>query len=363
MDERLYYLGFSAFSGVGPVKFGLLLNKFKTAKLAWSASEKNLLEVLGQAVGKQFLEFRQKFSPEQYEKILLNNKIWFVTLEDKEYPDLLKQTARTAFVLYGKGDKRRLDDENKLAIVGSRKITNYGRDVTQLFASFLADSGFTIVSGLAMGVDSVAHRATVEHHGKTIAVLGCGVDCCFPTVNQSLYNSILTSGGCIISELPLSHPPSKGSFPSRNRIIAGMSLGTLVTEGAEDSGSLITAEYALKFNRKVFAVPGPINSNLSKGPYKLIRKGASLVSEPSEILKELNVRSEQRSKNHESGIKQKVTKNEQEVLELLENEGMEFDEIVRRLKKDSSTVGSLLTLMEIKGMIKNTNGATFSLPN
>ena len=149
-------------------------------------------------------------------------------------------------------------------------------------------AGFTIVSGLAIGVDAVSHKAALDNGGKTIAVLGCGVDCCNPTTNRNLYSQIIKNG-CVVSEVPLSKSPSRGLFPARNRIITGLSLGVLVTEGGEDSGSLITADYALSFSRRVFAVPGPITSNLSKGPFNLISKGAKLATSAEDILKEFKI--------------------------------------------------------------------------
>src|SRR5258708_40162541 len=154
-----------------------------------------------------------------------------------------------------------------MAVVGNRKITNYGREVTEIFSSELSNSGFTIVSGLALGVDARAHQSAIDSKGKTIAVLGCGVDCVTPLENESLYNSIVKGAGCVVSEYPLGHPPTLGSFPSRNRIIAGLSLGFLVTEGAEDSGALITAAYALKFKLPLFTFPVPTTSTLPISPF------------------------------------------------------------------------------------------------
>lgn len=228
-----------------------------------------------------------------------------------------------------------------------------------MFVRELVSSGFTIVSGLAIGVDAVAHQSSLESGGKTIAVLGCGVDCCTPAENRALYNSIVEGGGVIVSELPLGHPPTKGSFPSRNRIIAGLSLGVLVTEGAEDSGSLITADYALKFNRKVFAVPGPITSSLSKGPYGLIRKGAKLVTNVEDILNELSIKSSKSIK----GTKRAKgdTAEETKILNLLEGEPLHFDEIARKTGFESSKLGSILSIMEMKGMIKSLENGLFGV--
>ncbi len=421
-QERNYYLAFSAFPGVGPTKFKVLLSNFGSAKKSWEALGKDLEKILGKALTPKFEDFRSKFSIEGYTKALEKKGVSFLILKDSEYPQLLKDIKNPPFVLYVKcqdmalrspfqfdsssdasappvasGDlgvrpaKQGLmktspnekspraisnssftSEQSSIAVVGTRKITNYGREVTEILVAELVNAGFTIVSGLAMGVDAVAHKTAIDCNGKTIAVLGSGVDFCTPPVNQPLYNSIVSSGGAIVSEFPLSQPPTKGSFPSRNRIIAGLSLAVLVTEGAEDSGALITADYAFKNNRKVFAVPGPITSSLSKGPYKLIEKGAKLVTSAKDILNELkfqvpNNKSQINSKSIpiKSGSKiqniKTENKEEQRILEILENEPLHFDAIARILKLDPSKVGSILSIMEVKGMVRSLENGLFSI--
>jgi DNA processing protein len=201
----------------------------------------------------KFEAFRKGFELEKYEESLHKRKMNYISLIDKEYPAKLKQIKNPPIILYSKG-KVDLNSEHKfLAIVGTRRLTSYGKSITELFSGKLAEQGLVIVSGLAIGVDSVAHSACLDSEGTTIAVLGNGVDICFPRENQKIYDRILEKGGMIISELPPGEPPSVGSFPSRNRIVAGISDGILVTEGAQDSGSLITANFGLDFKRKVFA--------------------------------------------------------------------------------------------------------------
>lgn len=389
MKERKYWLGLSVFPGIGPVTFKKLYTHFGSAKVIWHADVKEIAESgLSEKLIQKFTQFRGTFSILEYERELQRKKVKYITQTDAEYPVLLKQIKNPPIVLYVKKDSAQVAHENFLvrqrvgsstinpnrslanahsenfvtsprciAVVGTRRITEYGKEVTQQFTQELVEHGFTIISGLAYGVDAVAHETTLQNNGKTIAVLGCGVDCCTPRENQQLYNSIVKTGGAIISELPLQHPPTKGSFPSRNRIVAGMSLGVVVTEGAEDSGALITADYAFKFGRKVFAVPGPITSNLSKGPYKLIKKGAKLVTSAQDIISELGITSST-SITGSTGRKIKVgTKEEEMILRLLENEALTFDEIVRRSKINSAKIGSLLSIMEIKGFIKSTGGS------
>lgn len=365
MEERNYWLPFSVFPGVGPAKFGLLFKHFGSAKNAWEATKSDLVKLLGEKLTEKFEDFRGKFSIAEYSKELKKKNVWFLILTDKDYPKDLLRISNPPFVLYGRGNKeilKQVQDDNKtVAVVGARRTTQYGREVTKLLTTDLVLNGFTIVSGLALGVDAISHMTALENNGKTIAVLGCGVDCCTPFENRKLYDRILQGQGVIISELPLGESPSRGSFPARNRIIAGLSLGVLVTEGAGDSGSLITAEFARKFNRKIFAVPGPITSSMSKGPYRLISRGAKLVTTAQDIINELGISNRSRIKNQELRIKKGDTEEENAILDLLQNETVHFDEIVKRSKFSSSKLGSLLSMMEIKGLIKSLDGGMFSI--
>ncbi len=356
MEEKDYCLAFSLAPGIGPKTFNLLFRNFDSAKSAWNAPELEVVSILKPALTSKFLKFRKEFNFEKYKKQLVAQKISFVSIQDKNYPELLKQIPNPPIVLYAKGNLDLLSRENKIAIVGTRKITNYGRQITEMFAGELAKSGLVIVSGMALGVDGVAHESTIESSGKTIAVLGNGVDLPYPYENQKLYEEILDSDGLIISEYPPGMPPSVGSFPARNRIVAGLSVGILVTEGASDSGSLITANFGLDYNRKVFAVPGPITSPLSKAPLDLISKGARLVTSTSDILKEFDIKS-----SNEKKIVKGETKEENLIIKILENESMGFDEIARITKIDSSKLGGILSMMEIKGIIKTLGSGLFSL--
>lgn len=391
-DERMYWLGFSVFPGIGPVKFQLLLSHFSSAKDAWEAPIRDKQEAIGSKLTEKFEKFRQTFSLEEYAEKLKKKNVGIVTVVDAEYPERLKQIKNPPFVLYVKGNKRLLNlslrhsresgnleaqrrsrisirdknvdpwvatrDDNSskyIAVVGTRKITSYGETVTKLFTESLVASGCVIVSGLALGVDAVAHRTTIENKGKTIAVLGCGVDCCNPGNNQGIYNSIIQSGGTIVSEFPLSQEPTIGSFPSRNRIIAGLSDATLVTEGAEDSGALITADVALKIGRKAFAIPGPITSTLSKGPFKLLRNGGILVTTPEEVIEELGIKSHESRKN--SNKKQVTGDNEEEqrIIDLLQQGTLQIDELIKRTGIASAKISAIISIMEIKGMIQRTD--------
>lgn len=291
MLEKAYYLPFSVFPGIGPKRFGELLTFFHTAKAIWEASESDLAQIIGKTLAKQFAVFKQTFSLDSYLEELEKAHVWFMTPEEGNYPSLLQEVPNRPFVLYGRGDKEVLHLRPAVGVVGTRKVSNYGKQVTQQFTSELVQADCIIISGLAMGVDALAHQTTIEYHGKTVAVLGCGVDMCYPSSNQRIYQQIIASGGAIVSEYPLHMPPSVGSFPSRNRIIAGLSEVLLVTEGAADSGALITAKDTFGLNRTVFAIPGQITSSLSKGTNLLIRQGAKVALEAKDILDTLGVRS------------------------------------------------------------------------
>lgn len=352
-EERLYWLGFSAFPGIGPLRFKLLLDYFGSAKAIWQAPKAELLKIgLGEILSEKFDQFRREFGLSRYAKKVEDLDVDILTIKDKEYPPLLKEIPDAPFLLYVKGMRDSEVFSPTIAMVGTRRATNYGKEATRRFVEGLVAAGITIVSGLALGIDGVAHQATIEAGGKTIAVLGCGVDCCNPRSNQWLYDRIVKDSGMVVSEFPLSRQASKGLFPARNRIISGLSLGVIVIEGAHDSGSLITARYAAEQGREVFAVPGPITSPFSRATSKLIKSGATLVESAEDVLEALNLKKEK--------IKSKVVKGETDsenaVLSLLYNEDLHLDEIIRKLGWQADKVSSVLSVLEIKGLVRNEAG-------
>jgi len=286
-DENLYYLAFSVFEDFGPVRFKLLLDHFGSAKSAYKADKNKLEKInLPQKILNSFLNFRQKFNPQKYYQEIKTQNISFISLTDPNYPKLLKEIPDPPIGLYVKGQLKTTDNKI-IAVVGSRKISPYGKIITQKFTYQLVKYGFTIVSGLALGVDAIAHQTAINANGKTIAVLACGVDVIYPSANKFIYQKIIKTNGAVISEFPPQTQPKKEYFPIRNRIISGLSLGVLITQGAKHSGTLITASYATNQGREVFAVPGPITSPLSCAPADLIKKGAKLVYNIDDILDEL----------------------------------------------------------------------------
>src|SRR3989344_859264 len=252
-EETKASIGLSYFEGIGPVRYQFLVSKFGSAGAVYHASITQLKEAgLSEKFAAQFDEFRRQTDLSKIATDITGKNIHIILKDDALYPDRLSQCPDAPFILYALGDRTLLQNDLPIAIVGTRKPTTYGSKVTRMIAGELANAGCTVVSGMAMGVDAIAHKCALDAQGKTIAVLGCGVDICYPAVNRELYNQLIKSG-LIISEFPPGMTSSKGVFPARNRIIAGLSLGVLVTEGAEKSGSLITAARAAEYGRDVYS--------------------------------------------------------------------------------------------------------------
>lgn len=345
-----YLLALHSIDGLGPIRLKAILDYFKDPQLAWEASGSELLKIgIPRATVDLLVETRKKLDPQNYMESIQDKDIKWVSLFDETYPKLLSQIYDPPIVIYYKGQMKK--DEKAIAVVGTRKITDYGRVVTEQFVKGLIEAGLTIVSGLARGVDSKAHLTTIRRSGRTIAVLGGGLKNIYPPENKPLAERIVESGGIIFSEFPPDAPSAPGNFPSRNRIISGLSLAVLVTEAAEDSGSLITARLALEQGREVFAVPGPVTSNLSKGPIDLIKDGARAVMNVDEILEELGINKVQSEMD--------LSKDEKQILDILENEKLQIDEICRMLNSKASSISAALLKMEIKGIVQNLGGGTY----
>lgn len=283
MSEEENFLGISFFNDVGPVRFKLLYEYFGTAKKIWEADKNELINVgLSLNLVEKFVLFRKNFDFKQHLTELSRKEIKYFCLLDKEYPEILKQIPDPPVVLFVKGD---LGDLGKvIGVVGTRKMTSYGHQACVKLSKDLVLKGVTIVSGLARGIDTVAHRTALENGGRTIAVLGTGVDIIYPPENRELYYKIINNGA-VVSEVPPGNFVEKGAFRLRNRIISGLSKAVVVVEGAKESGSLITARYALEQGREVFAVPGPINSKTSEGTSYLISQGATIVTDVEDLLR------------------------------------------------------------------------------
>ena len=319
-----YSLAFSV-SPLGPKRFQAILNKFPSLEDALHATQKEYQEIgIVGLTFKKFDEFRKKFDINDYEKTLQKAGVTFIGFTEPLYPKKLKELENPPIGLFCLGNVLLLKNKSCIAIVGTRKITEYGKSVTEQIAGDLSKNGMCIISGLALGVDGISHRVTLENRGATIAVLACGVDCCTPSENYSLYKRILDDNGLIVSEYPLSQPPNKGTFLARNRIVAALSDGVLVTEASSDSGSLVTAEWGLRLNKKVFAVPGPINSAMAQGSLMLLKQGAKLVTEAEDIFQALSI---QKKVIRNTTVYKNLKSEEKKIIALLENEEMTVDEL------------------------------------
>jgi DNA processing protein len=301
----------------------------------------------------------------------MNGEIKTISIEDKNYPKLLKEIKDPPKILYFLGEikaaapKGRASfseaerEENCFAIVGTRRCSAYGKQVALEIAGDLAEAGLTIVSGLAPGIDTFAHTAVIERKKRTIAVLGTGLDekSIYPQSNLKLAKRILETGGCLISEYPPGICGTKFTFPQRNRIISGLSLGVLVVEAKQKSGALITAHHAFEQNRKVFAIPGSIYSLNSKGCHYLIKKGAKLVENANDILKEFNFLLPT------PGVGYPIGKTEEEslILEALKEGALYIDKIIEKTKLSAQKVASNLAILEIKGKVRNLGGNIYAL--
>lgn len=300
----------------------------------------------------QFIAWREDLDINRIKKILVQEKITIITPEDETYPPLLKQTFDPPFCLFVRGTLE-LTNQYPIAVVGTRKCSTYGTQITQEIVTGLAQHGLTIVSGLALGIDGIAHNATLQSGGTTIAVLGSGINRhhIYPAVHKQLAERIIEKNGAIISEYPPGSLPSKFTFPRRNRIIAGMTLGTLVIEAADKSGALITSSYALDHGREIFAIPHPLTSPTGTGPNKLIKEGAHMVTSASDIIDVLNL-NELATFTQNSTILPD-TPQEASILEHLSREPIHVDELAKQSGLTSREVNSTLTLMEMKGKIRN----------
>jgi len=282
-----------------------------------------------------------------------------VKIENKKYPELLRKIGKEApKKLYYKGNWNMDIFENCLAVVGSRHLTSYGRKITEQFVTEIAAAGITIVSGFMYGGDEAAHKATVEAGGRTIAVMPCGIDMIHPEYQEELYNKILENKGLIISEYEGNFPPANWTYPKRNRIVAGLSKAVLVVEAGLNSGTLITTDYAGKFGRKIFAVPGPITSEVSRGTAKLIKEGAEVVTSVKDILDFYKIIPSKKSVENSSQLAGRGLTNdlEKRIVEQLQKEPLEVNNLARLLNMPVSKIGTTLSLMQLKGFINQEAG-------
>ncbi len=357
-EDIQYWIGFSLVPGIGRVKFGQLVNYFHSLENAWKASPGELKRAgLDSASIRSINTWRPKISLEVDMEKLEQYGVQVTTYLDSDYPARLKEIYDYPPILYIRGTLLP-EDEWCLAVVGTRRATVYGRQVTEEIVTDLARSKITIVSGLARGIDSIAHQKALEAGGRSIAVFACGLDTVYPAENANLARRIMQHGA-LISEYPLGTRPKSEYFPRRNRIMSGLSLGVLIVEAGETSGAIITANMALEQNREVFAVPGSILSPASNGTNHLIQEGAKLIRDYKDILEELNLT----AVTHQIEMKEIIPPSDTEslLMKQLSAEPVHIDEVCRSSGLPISTVSSTLAMMELKGMVKQVGAMNYAL--
>jgi len=349
VDSRIYWVALNLVNGIGAVRFRALVDQFGDPRAVWEAPAAALQTTgLPPKVVEELLEVRRSVDLASLWAQTQSNEITLLTWEDAAYPHRLKQIDNPPPVLYLRGGITTADDW-AVAVVGTRKVTPYGQQVAEMVAGFLARNGVTVVSGLAAGVDSIAHRTALDAGGRTIAVLGTGVDRIYPAQNKGLAADI-TGRGALVSDFALGTPPDRGNFPARNRIISGLSLATVVIEAGQRSGALITARFAAEQGREVFAVPGKIFAPQSKGANELIRKGAHPLLAPEDLLEALNLTLVTEQQNARVVLPADAT--EAAIFTVLNYEPMHIDEIGQQAKLPIDQVSAALALMELKGMVR-----------
>jgi DNA processing protein len=359
---------------VGPVTFAKLLKHFGTIDCALGASVSELTKIdgIGFETAEQITATRDKFDTSAELELAEKLGVCLINLTDERYPTLLKQIYDPPPILYIKGSLTAADNL-AISIVGSRRCSLYGQEQSSKFAHFLSSAGFTICSGMARGIDTAAHTGALSASGRTIAVQGCGLANVFPPENKKLFELIAESGACI-SELPLQYEPLPENFPPRNRIIAGLSLGTIVVEAAANSGALITAAAALENNREVMAVPGKIDSPLSKGTHQLIKQGAKLVESVEDVMEALGYIGE-RLQSCATAAAAKASEmlekplfdigqlnlsgNEKTIYDCLGKEPLHLEQIIAETNLTPGGINAALISLRLKGLIKQLPGSLF----
>jgi len=357
-EDIEYWVGFSLIPGIGRVRFGQLENYFGNLEEAWKATPPDLKQAgLDRNSINAITSWRPKISLEAEMEKLNRYGVKVLTCHDQDYPSPLKEIYDYPPVLYIRGSLMP-EKEWYLAVVGTRRATVYGRQVTEEIVADLVHGNITIVSGLAKGIDSIAHRSALEAGGRSIAVFASGLDIVYPAENANLARSIIEHGA-LVSEYPIGTKPKPDNFPRRNRIMSGLSLGVLVIEADETSGAMITARMAVEQNREVFAIPGSILSPASRGANHLIQEGAKLVRDYTNILEELNLM----TAAHQMELKEVIPSSDDEslLLKQLTAEPTHIDEVCRSSGLPMPTVSSTLAMMELKGLVKQIGAMNYVL--
>jgi DNA processing protein len=353
-----YWVGFNNIPGIGRVRLTQIESYFGSLGEAWQAPVGDFKRAgLDSTALRAISQWREQISPDGEMEKLEKHGVRVLTYKDPAYPSRLKEIYDYPPIIYYRGSLLPVD-EWCVAVVGTRRATVYGKQVTEEIVADLARNKITIVSGLARGIDTIAHRSALEAGGRSLAVFASGLDVVYPAENTTLANSIIERGA-IISEYPLGTRPRAEYFPRRNRILSGLSLGVLVAEAGETSGAMITARMALEQNREVFAVPGSILSAVSRGTNGLIQEGAKLVRDYTDVLEELNLKTVARQMEMKEVLPASDTENL--LLRELSAEPTHIDEVCRKSGLPVSTVSSTLTMMELKGLVRQVGTMNYIL--
>lgn len=362
-NEYARWIALSQVKGLGGVSFKKLAAHFVDPTRVFSASAEELQQVPG--LDKSVIEGLVNFSGwEQIEteiRRIRQAEVTIVPFTDVRYPARLRMIADPPPFLYVKGEIR-AEDDKAVAVVGSRSASDYGRKVTRDLSRGLAALGFTVVSGLARGIDGTAHETALRCGGRTIAVLGSGVDRAYPPEHAALYHRI-SQNGAVVSELPVGTRPMAFNFPPRNRLISGLSLGVVVVEATEKSGSLITAALAVEQGREVFAVPGEVGSSRSRGAHRLIRQGAKLVETVEDIVEEiapqLLTRAGEQAKDGRRGLPQNASEEVKKIFHLLQDRSLQIDEVIESSGFSPAKVSEVLLDLELQGYLRQLPGKRY----
>jgi len=358
VTDLRFWVAFNMVPGIGPVGVQNLLDYFGDMEAAWQAEPTELARAgLGSRVLDNLSKAKAALDLDVELDKIARLEVTVLTWESADYPHRLRHIYASPPVIYVKGELRP-EDEWAVAVVGTRRASRYGKEATRQIVTDLTRAGVTIVSGMAYGIDGQAHQAALDAGGRTLAVLGCGVDVVYPQQHRRLAQRIVEQGA-LISDYPLGTEPEGRNFPPRNRIISGLSLGVLVVEAGSRSGARITAEYAVEQDREVFAIPGNILNRTSILPNQLIQRGAKLVRQADDILEELNLT--QISQHAEVRAVLPESKEEALLLECLSGEPLHVDELSRQIQLPIEQVTGTLTLMELKGMVRQIGGMRYAI--
>lgn len=360
MEDLRPYLELLSVPGVGPVRYRTLVERFGSPKEVLKAPIASLAEVPGmdRSTAEAIWSYRDEDFVESQLRAVERTGVKVLSLWDPEYPPLLKEIPDPPPLLFVLGDPSSLSLQG-VAVVGTRSMTSYGRSVTEELVRELVARGFAIFSGMARGIDGVAHRAALEGGGTTVAVLGCGVDVVYPPEHRKLRDRIVRQGA-VASEFPMGTKPEAQNFPRRNRIISGMSLGTVVVESGDESGALITAAFALEQNREVFAVPGSIRAPKSRGTNRLIQRGAAkLVMDVEDVVQELPAPKGKVALRPPPSAEPELSSSEREVLEGLSYEPKHVDVLSAEVGRSTPELLAVLLSLELKGLVRQLPGAQF----